>query len=728
MSRLVLEVGCENLPPASIRSAFEQLKKAAAAKLEELRLPFDRIYATGTPRRLVLIVEGLAGRQTSRTETITGPPVSKAFDEAGDPTRAAEGFAKSHGMTVAKMGTVKTERGDYLGFTRKMKIQSTAVLLKEVLPELIAGLRFPKMMKWEETEFRFARPIRWIVALLDDKIVRFMVAGVKSAGTTRTVPWIHRQKHAVGDAASYEDILDKTGLILDHDARKEAIARLANEAAQKEGLTLVEDPALLDELTFMLEVPDPLLGQFDDKYLMLPPEVVITAMKAHQRYLAFRDGHGNLVPRFLTFTEGRVGSPSTVRLGNEKVLKARLEDALFYWHEDLKTGMDGLVQKLESIVFIEGLGSLKDKTQRVCDLAMAIRDQSGAAVSDDSIRRAALLAKSDLASEMIKDGKEFTLLQGLIGSYYANESGEPEDVAVAIREHYQPRSPGDAMPASRLGALLSMADRLDTLAGCFIAGFVPSGSQDPYALRRQANGMLRILEADSAVSLAPLLEQAVAGYGRAGLVDDARGAEVLGQLVEFIKTRTARFLEDKEIPYDAVAAVSAVAWAKPAVALGRARAIQALRGDGAFELLITGAKRVGNILDDDLKRFGCDWEPLREAFLGSGRFEGEIGFDKDSFVDDAETELYKAISETLSDLARHEADEDGEAALRALSALGPAIDRYFDDVMVNAPEEVLRSNRHQFLAAVFALFSKYADFSYIVEEGAGSPSEPQKAS
>jgi glycyl-tRNA synthetase beta chain len=722
MSRLVLEIGCENLPPASIRSAFEQLQKTAAARLEELRLPFENIYVTGTPRRLVLVVDGLATSQTGQHETITGPPVAKAFDESGNPTRAAEGFARSHRMTVAKMGRVKTDRGDYLGFTRKMKTQRAAALLKEVLPELIASLRFPKMMKWEASEFRFARPIRWIVALLDNRVIRFAIADVKSGRTTYTVPWIQRHKHAISDAARYEAVLHKTGMILDHDDRKLAIAGLAHEAAKAEGLLLVEDAALFDELTFMLEVPEPLVGEFDAKYLLLPPEVVITAMKAHQRYLAFRDEGGKLVPRFLTFTEGRVGSPATVRHGNEKVLKARLEDALFYWHEDLKTGMDGLARKLESIVFIEGLGSLNDKTQRVRDLAMAIRDQSSASepVSDDLIRRAAQLSKSDLASEMIKDGKEFTLLQGLIGSYYAAESGEPDAVAMAIREHYQPRSPVDALPGGTLGALLSMADRLDTLAGCFIAGFVPTGSQDPYALRRQANGLLRILEADSQLSLAPLLQQAVAAYVRAGLTDETRGGEVLDQLVEFFKTRTARFLEDKDIPYDAVAAVAAVAWANPALALGRARAIQALRGDGAFELLITGAKRVGNILDDDLKRFGTDWGPLREAFLGSGRFEGEIGFDKGSFVDDAEGALHDAIGETLPALAGYEAEENVEAALRALSALGPAIDRYFDDVMVNAPEEVLRINRHQFLAAVFALFSKYADFSRIVEEGATS--------
>jgi glycyl-tRNA synthetase beta chain len=312
---------------------------------------------------------------------------------------------------------------------------------------------------------------------------------------------------------------------------------------------------------------------------------------------------------------------------------------------------------------------------------------------------------------MLKDGKEFTLMQGLIGSYYARESREPDEVVEAIREHYRPRSPGDEAPRTSLGALLSIADRLDTMAGCFLAGFVPTGSQDPYALRRQANGLLRLLESRPNVALSPLLERAVGNFGVEGK-DEARA-----RLVEFMQTRMSAFLKDKGIAYDVVAAVSRVAWDAPAIAAGRARAMAELRGNEPFELLITGARRVGNILADDLKVFGAPWELLREAFLGTGSLTRRIAYDKSKFDDDAETSLHGEIATLIPRLEGFDELTEGKAILSSLSGLGGVIDRYFDSVLVNVPDDALRTNRHHFLAAVFALFAKYADFSQIVEEG-----------
>lgn len=719
---LLLEIGCENLPPAAIRPAFEQLERDAAARLAELRLDHDAIYTTGTPRRLVLIVRGLADAQRSEIETITGPPVSKAFDESGKPTSAAEGFARSQGLAVGKLKTIRTDRGEYVGFTRRMKSRRAALLLRELLPELIAGLKFPKVMCWEESELRFARPIRWIAALLGGKVVRFKIGGVTSGNASWTVPWIWRKRVVVRSAQTYEATMQRAGVILDHERRRAVLERLAHKAADKEGLRLIEDPGLFEQLTFMLEDPRSLLGGFDRKYLQLPAPVVVTAMKAHQRYFALsKKGKraSALVPHFLTFTEGRVGAPSVVRHGNEKVLKARLEDALFYWQEDLKTGMDGLAGKLASIVFIEGLGTLDHKSARVRDLALAVHELGDdREVTVDTVRRAAHLAKADLASEMIKDGKEFTLLQGLIGSCYAAESGEAAEVVAAIREQYMPRAPGDALPKSALGALIGIADRLDTITGCFLAGFIPSGSQDPYALRRQANGLLRLLEGRPHVSLGPLLDQAILAYSTEEVSGDVEAVRAL--LVDFMKSRVATFLKDKGIAYDAVAAVSAVAWARPSLALRRAESIEALRGDEAFELLITGAKRVGNILADDKKVYGVDLDTLREAFAGGSAAPTVMRFDTSAFVDEAERALHRAVAETLRSVAEKEATGDGTKTLRALSGLGPAIDRYFDEVLVNTPETPLRDNRHGFLAGVFALFSKYADFSHIVEEARAS--------
>jgi glycyl-tRNA synthetase beta chain len=718
VSDLLLEIGCENLPPAAIRPAFEQLKRDVAARLVASRLPCREIYATGAPRRIVLIVYGLASRQTSKTETVTGPPVSKAYDADGKPTPAAMGFAKSHGVAVSSLARVATERGEYVGFARKLPSQPAAVVLKTAVPEWIAGLRFPRLMRWESEGVRFARPIRWLVCVLGGSPIRVEIAGVRSAPLTYTVPWVHPRGTRVRNASHYLAVTRRSGIVLDHETRAKKIARLAREAAARRKLELVDDPTLVDELSFMLEDPRPLVGEFDRKYLDLPAEVVVTAMRSHQRYFAFRRRGGALAPLFLTFSEGRVGRPDVVRRGNEMVLRARLEDAFFYWREDLKTRLDGLAQKLSTVVFIEGLGTLRDKADRVLQLANTIAglDRSGPPVAGETLSRAALLAKADLASEMIKDGKEFTRLQGVIGSHYARESGEPEEIAVALREQYLPRFAGDSLPQSRLGLLLAMSDRIDTIAGCFLAGVAPTGSEDPYGLRRQANGLMRMLESSPSVPLEPLLDQALRQYETAKLATAEQVSRFAGELIEFFKQRSAAFLKDSGITPDIVSAVSAVAWGVPGAALERARAFEALRGDRDLELLVTGAKRVGNILDPSMKLRGVGWPELKEAFLGSGALRDGVTFDAAAFDDAAETRLADAVRAALPRLARHEEASDAPAALRALAALGPLIDEYFVRVLVNCPDPALRTNRHGFLAAVFALFSRFADFSHLAEQ------------
>jgi len=716
---LLLEIGCENLPPHGIHGAFESLRERAVAALDELRLSYEDIYVTGAPRRLVLIVSGLAERQTAGSETVTGPPLSRAFDESGAPTPAAQGFARARGVDVASLETVTTDKGEFVGVVQKLPVERTSRLLKEAIPAWIGQLRFPKVMRWEQNDVLFARPIRWLVCVLGETVVPFSIAGVKSSNLTYGVPWIRHRGLKVRSAGHYRSVMKRLGVIVDHSERRRRIEAMARRAAERNGLRLIDEPDLLDELTYMLEDPRPLMGEFDAKYLSLPPEVVTTAMKSHQRYLAFKGPRGKLVPRFLTFTEGRAGSPAQVRRGNEKVLRARLEDALFYWHEDLSAGMDGLAERLDSIVFIEGLGSLGDKSRRLAGLSKAVSSAlDGDAPAPAVVERAAHLAKADLASEMIKDGKEFTLLQGLIGSRYAAASGEPGAVVDALREQYLPRAPKDPLPRGEAGRILSVADRLDTIAGCFLAGFQPTGSQDPYALRRQANGLLRLVENAQGFSLAPLLEQAVASYG--GYQTPVPVDEALGSLTEFFKTRVGAYLKEKGIVYDVVDAVAAVAWDAPGTALARARAAQALRGDATFELLITGVKRVGNILAAERKRYGLDWSRLERAFA-DGQLPGGRSFNAASFEDDAERDLHAAVGAAIPRVRAADEAGDIDAVLRRLAELGPPIDRYFDRVLVNCEDPALRENRHDFLAAVFALFSKYADFSLIVEDGPSVP-------
>lgn len=733
MRDFLLEVGCENLPPHAIRSAFEQLRRDAATQLDALRLPYGKIYTTGSPRRLVLIVHGLADVQSAQAETVTGPPVDRAFDEAGRPTRAAEGFARSHGFDPAKLKTVETDRGEFVGFTRTLKRRRASVLLKNLVPELIAGLRWPKLMHWQPASpetarsggkndgFRFARPIRWIVCMLGSTILRFSIAGVHTGNKSYTTPWIHTKPVTIRSPKTYMSSMKKAGIIVDHEDRARRIESLAKQAAKHAGLQLIEDPGLIDELTFMLESPSPLTGEFDKRYLKLPQAVVVTAMKSHQRYLAFQR-RGKLVPRFLTLTEGKVGSPATVRHGNETVLRARLEDATFYWEEDNRTGVDGLAEKLKKIVFIEKLGTLADKSTRVSKLAEIALEMSGAdGVDKQQVDRASHIAKADLASEMIKDGKEFTLLQGLIGSCYASESGEDPEIITAILEQYMPRSPGDGLPTTELGTALSIADRIDTITGCFLAALVPTGSQDPYALRRQANGLLRLLEARPGVSIRRLLEVALDGYIDGGFANADRRSDAFDRLIDFFQSRMALYLKDRGIDYDIVSAVTAVAWENPGVAWERARVIQSLRGDIAFELLVTGAKRVSNILDDSMKRFGLEWPELEAAFQGSGELAPGVRIDPDGFEEASEKALYQEIRSAVPTLRERDSARDEKAILSALSGLGPAIDRFFDDVLVNSPDADVRLRRHHFLAGVFAIFAKYADLSHIVESGSQPP-------
>ncbi|MCH7793988.1 MAG: transcriptional repressor NrdR [Proteobacteria bacterium] len=372
--------------------------------------------------------------------------------------------------------------------------------------------------------------------------------------------------------------------------------------------------------------------------------------------------------------------------------------------------------------FIEKLGTLADKSTRVSKLAEIALEMSGAdGVDKQQVDRASHIAKADLASEMIKDGKEFTLLQGLIGSCYASESGEDPEIITAILEQYMPRSPGDGLPTTELGTALSIADRIDTITGCFLAALVPTGSQDPYALRRQANGLLRLLEARPGVSIRRLLEVALDGYIDGGFADADNRSDAFDRLIGFFQSRMALYLKDRGIDYDIVSAVTAVAWENPGVAWERARVIQSLRGDIAFELLVTGAKRVSNILDDSMKRFGLEWPELEAAFQGSGELAPGVRIDPDGFEEASGKALYQEVRSAVPTLRERDSARDEKAILSALSGLGPAIDRFFDDVLVNSPDADVRLRRHHFLAGVFAIFAKYADLSHIVESGSQPP-------
>ncbi len=720
MSEFVLEVGAENLPASYVSPAIAQLAADASALLARGRIVHSELYTTGTPRRLVLLARGVADRQAEGEEVATGPPVSKAFLEDGRPAPAAEGFARAQGVEVASLQRVTTPRGEYLAVRRQLARRKTAAVLREELPALIANLKFPKSMKWEAGGARFARPVRWIVALYGAEVVPFSFGGVASGRVTCARPWMRDERLSIPDARAYVSRVKSLGVVLDHDERRSRIGALARRAAAANRLDVIEDDDLLTELAFMLEDPRVLVGEFDRRYLDLPPQVIVTAMRAHQRYVALADSRGALVPRFVTFTDGPVKGAAEVVRGNERVLRARLEDAEFYWREDSKRGVEALSDELDRIVFIEGLGSVGQKWRRVLEVAREVnaRLPAAAQVDDRLLARAARLAKADLASTMIRDGKEFTALQGIIGAHYAGAAGEDAAVAGAIRDHYAPRAAGDALPATTLARVLGIADRFDTIVGSFLSGQKPTGSQDPFAIRRSANGLVRIAAELAGARLDEILELSARSYGsvldrdqlRARWQEQRIGAEV----AEFLRARVEAFLRENAVPFDVAAAVMSAGWAQPAVALYRARAIAALRGDPRFERLVTGVRRVGNILAKEERRLGVSLEDIRAGLAGTG----ELGsFSEERFQDPVEADVLARTRSTLDEVGEAEARADAGAVLRALSRLADPIDAYFERVLVNCNDPAVRANRHGLLAAVYTLFGRYADFLAIVEQG-----------
>jgi len=732
MSRLLVEIGVENLPASYVAPAVKQLCAGVADLLARLRLDHGTIGGAATLRRLVVRVEGVADRQRAAEEIVTGPPVSRAFQDDGSPTKAAEGFARSRGIEVGALERVDTPRGEYLGVRTRLPRRAAGTVLRAELPAVIGSIRFARTMKWEPSGARFARPVRWIVAMLGARVLRFRFADVTSGNRTWAKLWMRGQSIALRSAVSWESAMQKLGVVPDAAVRRHRIETMAARAAARNELFVVEDADLFEELTYMSEDPRPLSGAFDPMYLKLPREVVTTAMRSHQRYVAVQDARGRLAPRFITFTDGKVGAPSVVRRGNERVLWARLEDASFYWREDVARGVDRLADELDRIVFIERLGTIGQKARRIETLALAANGYTAESKRhpDGMVRRAARLCKCDLASEMIKDGKEFTRLRGVIGSYYARHAGEAREVVTAIRDHYRPRTPDERVPRSHLACLIGVADRIDTICGCFLAGLKPSGSQDPYALRRAANGLLRLLDGEPGVRLDVLIDTALAAYRKTADPDPEKGAPgdnalsdagVRDEVVEFLRARVDGYLRDHRVPYDVAAAVSAVRWPRPGLARRQGAEMTRRRHDTVFERLVTGAKRVGNILGPDQRVAGAGW-PAIEAALGASSQELPAGrpgalarVRADLFADDAEGMLYRTVRSSLADLRAAEGDRSFADTLTVLSRLSGPIDAFFDAVLVNCDDQPVRRNRHALLGAIHAVFSRYADFSRIVE-------------
>ena len=708
---LLFEIGVEELPTSYIEPALVQLEREADAALKERRLGFEGLTMYGTPRRLSLYVRGVVDRQTNFDEEATGPATKAAYDAEGKPTRALLGFCQGKGVDVAAVRRVTTPKGEYVAVTVHHTGKPAAEVLTPLLATLATRLQFPKSMRWLDNDTRFARPVRWLVALLGDQVLPVEAFGVVAGADSMGHRFLARGPVRIGDAARYLGALDDVKVIADRERRAQRLSQQVEALARESGGQVVLDPELMSINADLVEWPTAFSGQFDPKYLDLPREVIVTALREHQRFYAVEQANGKLLPFFIAARNGDGRGLDIVRKGNQEVLVARLEDATFYWETDIKHAPAERIEALANVVWMEGLGSLREKAARLDSLSGWLAARLAPA-SDAAARRAAWLCKTDLLSEMIGSGKEYASLEGTMGGHYARRAGEPEDVAAAIAEHYRPRGSSDALPSSDAGSILSLADKLDHVTGSFVGGKVPSGSEDPYGVRRAGNGVVRILiEQQRRLDLQATTMEATRIFFTAD--PQLPQAAIMKQLAEFWRGRIELALEERGIAYDtrdaaleariAVAAGEAATtqrragWADPCDALARARVLAEFRGNRNFGPLVILFKRVANILKAATEKPGA----LDAALL----------------KEPAEQALSAAL-----DAARKRTDplwdkRQYAEILPALLELEAPIHTFFDDVLVNAEDAAVRLNRLALLTGVRELFVRGWDLSRVVVEG-----------
>ncbi len=682
---IFLEIGTEEIPAGFLPKAMADLERMIRKELETARLEFGEVKTFATPRRLALSVQGVAEEQpTLRTEAM-GPAKQIAFDADGNPTKAAMGFARGQGVDVSELKTIETEKGEYLFIEKEEPGRPTAELLVDALPRLVAGLSFKKSMRWENQDVRFARPMHWIVALYGGDVVPFTHGNLTSGNKSRGHRFMAPGEFVVTGMNDWLDGCRKHFVTADHNERKETIRSQVVAKAEAEGGKAVVDEGLLEEITYLVEDPTPLCGTFEEKYLELPRELLVTSMKEHQRYFTVEDAVGKLLNKFITVSNTRPEDEQVVVKGNEKVIRARLSDAMFFWEEDQKVKLESNLESLKQVIYQAKLGTSFEKVERFTEIAkgLAERFEPGAVALTE---RAAQLAKCDLETKMVY---EFPELQGIMGREYSRIEGEDARVSTAIFEHYLPTEAGGTLPSDNVGAFVSIADKVDTICGCFGVGLIPTGSADPYALRRCAIGVLNIiLERGYQVSTPELVEQSLALL-EAKLTRPR--AEVQADVVEFVRLRLANMLTGRNIPTDVVDAVLAARFDEPGDAVARAEALAALKGAADFEPLAVAFKRVGNII-----KGGVD-----------NALQDEL------FEADCERKLAAAVVEARQQVSEQVGRSDYGAALQTIARLREPVDAFFDGVMVMAEDEKIKANRLALLTQVAALFADIADFTRI---------------
>ena len=684
MKDLLIEIGTEELPPKALLTLSKAFTEGVVAGFKDASLQAEDVISYAAPRRLAILLKNIPVRQADQLVERRGPAVKAAFDDEGNPSRAAQGFARSCGVELADLERMKTDKGEWLIFKKEVKGKATEALVAEIVSKSLAALPIPKRMRWGASDIEFVRPVHWILMMLGSDTINAEVMGIKAGNQTKGHRFHYPDTLKISTPSDYANVLQQTGYVIANFAeRRNMVRQQAEDAAKALGGVAQIDDNLLNEVTALIEWPIAVSGSFDKAFLDIPQECLISSMQDHQKYFPVTDSTGALLPYFITIANIDSKNPDAVRQGNERVIRPRFSDAAFFWQQDGKVTLESRRESTKKIFFQQKLGTLFEKTERVAQLSQYIAEQLGTNTSD--AYRAATLSKCDLMSDMVG---EFAELQGIMGRYYAQRDGETPAVADAMQQQYQPAFADDVIPASITGKILSLSDRLDTLLGIFAIGLKPTGSKDPYALRRAAIGVLRILiEGELSLDLKALLTVTAKG-----LSDKVDASTAVDDTYGFIMERLRAYYKDKKIAVDVVDAVASVNPSRPLDFDRRVKAVNQFRELDAAKPLAAANKRIGNII-----------KKAKEAIPDA--------VDAKVLVEDAEKALYQTVLEQSEKVSPLFADAKYTEALSSLADLRVDVDNFFDSVMVMAEDEALKNNRLALLQQMRNLFLHVADLS-----------------
>ncbi len=690
MSRLLVEIGAEEIPAGYIEPALEAFSSKLKEKLKNARIEHGNAKIYGTPRRLAVEIEDVALQQKAVKTEVTGPPEKVGFDENGNQTVAAEKFAQKVGVDIKDIKIKQTKKGRYLCAEKEEPAEDSEKILKEILPEIVASVPFPKTMRWGTQTVTFTRPVHWIVAILGTKVISFDFGDVTSGNTTYGHRFMAPSPIEISSPEEYVEKLKKAYVIADLDERRAKVKQDVEKVAKELGGRVLPDEELVDIVKNLVEYPVVTGCRFDEEFLEVPDEVLITAMREHQKYFSVVDEKGSLMSGFVVVNNTETRDMKLVATGHERVIRARLSDAKFFYKGDTQVKMDSWVEKLKGVLFQAKLGSMYEKVKRVRDLAGYLANEIDPSLVQDA-QRAAWLCKADLVSQVVV---EFPKLQGVMGRIYAALANEPGEIPLAIEEHYRPVRSGGALPDTTTGSLLAISDKTDSICGCFCVGLIPSGGADPYALRRQGIGIIQIMKNKGfSFSLKSLIQKSVSLFAEKHDVDIR---ETTDAIYTFLKNRISNILADQGFSKDVILAVADVSIDHIPNVWERVKALEKLKSQPDFEPLAVAFKRVVNIIKKSGLKPGADIKP-----------------DENFFEDDSEKALYSAFNTVKEKVFAGLEKGEFENALREIASLRSPVDAFFDGVMVMADDEKLRNNRLALLSEISGLFGQFADFSKI---------------